>query len=224
MWLSNYFSFVLKPAISFIKRKQEPEIFLAACLFLIIDMAIGMDKVGISKAMGAFLAGILLADSDIKKDIQNVMLPFKGMLMGVFFMALGMGLEFAFLLENVVQVCTICLAIFVIKSIVLLGIGRIRNGNYESGIKLCLLLSQGSELGLILLGVALQFNILGPEINKLLITCTIITIFIAPLLAKITEKIATTIENNDSDSDKIIEVSNVIPLNNSSNESDKKAA
>jgi len=210
--------FILRPALTFIKKTQEPEIFLAACLFLIIGMAIGMDQIGFSKAMGAFIAGMFLANSEIKQDIKNVTLPFKGMLMGLFFMTLGIELNLNFLVEHINQIGFICLSIFIIKSIILLGIGWIRNGSYTSGIKLSLLISQGGEFGLVVLATALQFNLLNQDITKLLITCITLSILIAPLLAQITGMFKTTNQNQESDSNKIVEEqtidsSNVIPLN-----------
>jgi Kef-type K+ transport system membrane component KefB len=205
--------FILKPAISFIRKTQDPEIILAAFLFLIIGMAICMEKLGLSMAMGSFLAGIFLANSEVKTNIKKLTIPFKGILMGLFFMTLGMKFEFNFLIEYIREVSLIITGIFVIKGVILFTIGKIRNGSYKSGFKLSLIISQGGEFGIVVLAAALQFNILNQEVSKLLVTSILITMAISPLLAKLSEfsympnkTLATTSQD--------VDLSNVVPIHN----------
>lgn len=179
--------FGLKPAIRYFKKAQDPEIFLAAFLVLIVGMSIGMERIGLSKEIGAFVAGIFLANSEIKKDIKSRTLPFKGILMGVFFMSLGMEFDFLFIKDNLSQTITLCIGIFCLKAVILLIIGRFKSGNLKSGIKLCILISQAGEFSIIILASALQFKILDPYTSSLLITSIILTMILSPLLARATE-------------------------------------
>jgi len=202
--------FIIKPAISLIKKAQDREIHLAAFLFLIIGMAIGMEKVGLSMAMGSFIAGVFLANSEIKKDIKRVTLPFKGILMGVFFMTLGMQFEIQFLANHMSQIIHLCLGIFVIKGAILFIIGRVRNGNSLSAFKLSLLTSQAGEFGVVVFGVALKFNIINQDLSKILVSSIIITMMIAPFIARLTEISSSPKKVQEEQKD---EPTNVVPLN-----------
>lgn len=215
--------FVLRPAISFIRKTQDQEIYLAAFLFLIIGMAIGMEKAGLSMGIGSFIAGVLLANSDIKKNIKYMTNPFKGVLMGLFFMTLGMEFEFIFLTEHLGKIAFIFTTILITKSMILLVIGRVRNGNFKSGFKVSVLLSQGGEFGIVVLGSALHFNILNQEINKLLVSSIIITMVFSPFLARIAELINRSNKAEEDDSSEIIDSSNVILIDRPL-KSDKKSA
>lgn len=223
--------FILRPAISFVKKTQDPEIFLAACLFLVVGMAVGMDKVGLSKALGAFMAGVSLANSEVKKDIKNITLPFKGMLMGLFFMTLGMELKWDFLKENMGTISFICICIFVIKSSVLLVIGKLRNGSFRNGMKLGLLLSQSGEFGLVVLATALHAHLLESHLSKVLVSCITLTMLVAPLLARLTTTLNSSVKGNtDVPTPKLLQVptkrDDSFSLNNSqsSHEELKKTA
>ncbi|MFT6067880.1 MAG: Kef-type K+ transport system membrane component KefB [Bacteriovoracaceae bacterium] len=210
--------FVLKPAISFIKKTQDPEISLAAFLFLMIGMAIGMEKIGLSMPMGSFITGAFLANTEIKTSIKSLTLPFKGILMGLFFMTLGINFDFNFISENLQQVALLSIGIILTKSIILIGIGRVRNGNFKTGIKVSLLISQAGEFGVVLMGSALHFNIIDTPVNKLVSTSILVTMIAAPFLVKMTSLIRNSVKTEEVVPEETPEVeetpntSNVVPL------------
>ncbi|MCK5882932.1 MAG: cation:proton antiporter, partial [Bacteriovoracaceae bacterium] len=193
----------LRPSIAFIKKAQDPEISLASFLFLIIGMAIGMERIGLSMPMGSFIAGVFLANSEVKTNIKSLTLPFKGILMGLFFMTLGIDLNFNFIFANSLKLGLICLGIIVTKSIILIAIGRIRSGNFVSALKVSLLISQAGELGIVVIGSALHLNIISSDLNKLVATSILITMIIAPFLARLT--------NLSSGTKKVSETLNEVP-------------
>jgi monovalent cation:proton antiporter-2 (CPA2) family protein len=205
--------FALKPVISLIKKTQDQEIYLASFLFLIIGMAMGMEKLGLSMPMGAFIAGIFLANSEIKKNIKSMTLPFKGVLMGLFFMTLGMELDFNFISNQWLKVTLLSLSIMMSKTTVLLIIGKIKSGKFSSGLKTGILLSQSGEFGIILIASALSANLIEMNLNKLLVTSILITMIISPFLARLTEKISSLPKHEHADDEKSsVELNNVIEL------------
>ena len=177
-------------------------------------MAIGMEKIGLSMPMGSFITGAFLANSEVKTNIRNLTLPFKGILMGLFFMTLGINLEIKFIIENIQQVGLLCLAIVLTKSFILTAIGRIRSGNYKTGIKVSLLLSQAGEFGIVVVGSALQFNIISTEVNKLVATSILLTMIIAPFIARMTNLLGSSVN---------VDPANVSPIGHSTSD-EKKAA
>ncbi len=215
--------FVLKPAISFIKRTQDPEISLASFLFLMIGMAIGMEKIGLSMPMGSFITGAFLANTEIKTSIKSLTLPFKGILMGLFFMTLGINFDFKFIAENLQQVGLLSLGIIATKSIILTAIGRIKNGNFKSGIKVSLLISQAGEFGIVLIGSALHFNIIDTPVNKLVVTSILVTMITAPFLVRMTSLIRNSVKSEEIVPEEILDTSNVVPIKVNSNPETKAA-
>lgn len=213
--------FALKPAIAIIKRTQDPEISLAAFLSLILVMAIGMEKIGLSMPMGAFVAGVFLANSEVKTNIKSLTIPFKGILMGLFFMTLGVDLNFQFISTNFQQVIFLCLGIVITKSAVLTAIGKLRNGNFKSGMKVSLLLSQSGEFGVVVVGSALHLGILSAEVNKLVATSILITMVVAPFTAKLSRFLGVAVKVKESPIEIIPEettsesanTDNVVPIN-----------
>lgn len=213
--------FALKPATAFIRKTQDPEIALAAFLSLVLGMAIGMEKIGLSMPMGAFVAGVFLANSEVKTNIKSLTIPFKGILMGLFFMTLGVELKFQFITENFQQVALFSLGIIIVKSAVLTIMGKVRSGNFKSGMKVSLLLSQSGEFGVVVIASALNLGILSSEINQLVSTSILITMVVAPFTAKLSRFLGVTTKPKELIKEEPTPMENVIPIKVSiSNESE----
>ena len=204
--------YVLKPAVSFIKKSQDQEISLAAFLFLIIGMALGMEKLGLSMPMGAFIAGAFLANSEVKIQIKTLTVPFKGVLMGLFFMTLGMNLELNFLMNNLAKIALLSFSIIALKTIILSIIGKFSHGSFKSGLKVGFIISQGGEFGVVVLASAMKFNVVSAEINKLIVTSILITMTLAPFLARMTKFINNANASKLAQTEEHLEESNVIQL------------
>ena len=115
---------IVRPALKFIAHHSSREVFTAAALLLVVGTSLVMEKIGLSMSLGAFLAGVLLADSEFRHELEADIEPFKGLLLGLFFMAVGMSANLGLLLTAPLLVCGLALALMTAKFIVMLGIGR----------------------------------------------------------------------------------------------------
>jgi len=107
---------LLRPALRWIARSRTPEIFTAASLLLVVATAALMQSVGLSMALGAFLAGVLLAESEYRRELETDIEPFKGLLLGLFFIAVGMSIDFAVVLAQPLLVTGIVLGFLLVKA------------------------------------------------------------------------------------------------------------
>ena len=179
--------FTLKPLVSFVHKKSDHEVFSATCLLIVLGTAFLITKLGLSMALGAFMAGIFLSNFEFKKEVENVILPFKGMLLGTFFMSFGLQFELSFIKENVFQIALITSLIICSKSIILVTVGRFRLKDMKKGIKLSLIMSQGGEFGFVVIATAVTHGLLTSHLSKLATTSILFTLFLAPVLSKISE-------------------------------------
>jgi len=173
---------VLRPALRFIARSQTPEIFTAAALGLVVGTAALMQAVGLSMALGAFLAGVLLAESEYRRELETDIEPFKGLLLGLFFIAVGMGIDFGVVLHNPWQVAAIVAGFLVVKALVLWGM--------EIGIPIprlerpvfTLLLAQGGEFGFVVLQAAQGQQVIDGAQAGVLTAAITLSMLLTPML------------------------------------------
>ncbi|HEX6318667.1 MAG TPA: monovalent cation:proton antiporter-2 (CPA2) family protein [Burkholderiales bacterium] len=174
--------YLARPVFRLIARTGLREIFTAFALLLVLGIALGYEQVGLSMALGAFLAGVLLAESEYRHEIEAAVEPFKGLLLGLFFISVGMSVDFGVLLERPLAVAAIVLALFVLKGSVLWMIAR-RAGLPATELPLfVLLLAQGGEFAFVLLGPAAGGRVLPREIGDLLILAVALSMLATPFL------------------------------------------
>lgn len=183
-----FLKFCLKPLLSIV-QKESHEVFTAFCLLVIIGMAFVMDNVGLSKALGAFIAGIFFSDSEFKKDIESVINPFKGMLMGVFFLTFGLKFNLDFFYENIFFVIALCIGVMGAKAVLFYALGRYRFKDGSRSKKLALIMCQGGEFSLIVFAISQSHGIISETALNFLVCSMILSLFLAPILAKISESI-----------------------------------
>ena len=176
-----FLMFFLRPLLKFV-QKESNEVFNAFCLLVIMGMAYAMESAGLSKALGAFIAGVFLSDPEFKKDVENVILPFKSMFMGMFFMTIGLKFNLEFFINNFLEVIVLSLGMMSIKSFVLVILGAIRLGHVDSSKKLVSLLAPGGEFGLVILAMASDYSILTIDQSDLFLCGLTLTLLVAPLL------------------------------------------
>ena len=181
-----FLKFCLKPLMSFV-QKESTEVFTAFCLLVIIGMAYIMESAGLSKALGAFIAGIYLSESEFKKDIETVVLPFKGMLMGVFFLTFGLRFNLDFFFSHMSTVIALCCAVLATKALVFYSLGYWRMVNSSRSKKLALLMCQGGEFGFVVLAMSFNYSIISQTQMDYLICALILSLFVAPVLTKFSE-------------------------------------
>lgn len=182
--------FLAYPAMRFIARLPVRELFTAFALALVLGVAVLMQLVGLSMGLGAFIAGVLLAGSPYRHALENDILPFKGLLLGLFFMAVGMGMQLGLLATHGVQVAAGLVLVTLLK---LLGVWLVLpmvdlHGRNRS--LLAVLLAQGGEFAFVILATAQAVKVLPAEDAALLTLITAISMPLTPLLLKLFDRYA----------------------------------
>jgi glutathione-regulated potassium-efflux system ancillary protein KefC len=172
---------LLRPALRWIAGSRTPEIFTAASLLLVVATASLMHAVGLSMALGAFLAGVLLAESEYRHELETDLEPFKGLLLGLFFIAVGMSIDFAVVLAQPGLVALIVLGFLVVKTLVLAVIARGMPIPLAERPVFVILLAQGGEFGFVVFQAALQAGVIDGATSSLLVAAVALSMLLTPL-------------------------------------------
>jgi glutathione-regulated potassium-efflux system ancillary protein KefC len=173
---------LLHPLFRWIARSKTPEIFTAAALLLVVGIAGLMQAVGMSMALGAFLAGVLLAESEYRRELETDLEPFKGLLLGLFFIAVGMGIDFAVLLQSPGWVAIIVLGFMAVKAVVVYILARLMKLPFQERPVFTLLLAQGGEFAFVVFQAAAGSQVLTAQTASLLIGAVAVSMLLSPLL------------------------------------------
>ncbi|MGA0611784.1 glutathione-regulated potassium-efflux system protein KefC [Caldimonas sp. KR1-144] len=173
---------LLRHGLRWIARSRTPELFTAASLGLVVGIAALMQLVGLSMALGAFLAGVLLAESEYKRELETDVEPFKGLLLGLFFIAVGMSVDFDALAANPGLVLAILAGFMLLKAVVLWGIARGMDVPYQERPVLTLLLAQGGEFAFVVFQQAASARVFAPETGSVLIGAVALSMLATPFL------------------------------------------
>ncbi|WP_316151783.1 glutathione-regulated potassium-efflux system protein KefC [Cupriavidus sp. BIC8F] len=174
--------YLVRPALRFIARTDMREMFTAFALLLVVGIALMMDAVGLSMALGTFLAGVLLADSEYRHALEADLEPFKGLLLGLFFMAVGMSIDFAVLARSPWLVLGLVAAFVVAKTALLALLARHFAIARGQRLLFALLISQGGEFAFVVFGVAGTAGLLPRETEALLVLVVALSMVATPLL------------------------------------------
>ena len=180
---------LLRPALRWIARSDTPEIFTAAALLLVVATAALMQSVGLSMALGAFLAGVLLAESEYRRELETDIEPFKGLLLGLFFIAVGMSIDFAVVLASPALVAAVVLGFLLIKTLVLAGMARAMPVPLNEAPVFVMLLAQGGEFGFVVFQTALGAGVISPQTSSLLVASVAISMLLTPLLLVLNDRL-----------------------------------
>ncbi len=173
---------LLRPALRWIARSDTPEIFTAAALLLVLAVAALMEAVGLSMALGAFLAGVLLAESEYRRQLETDIEPFKGLLLGLFFIAVGMAIDFAVVARAPLLVAAIVVGFLLLKAGLLwLMAGRMALPLPERPV-FVVLLAQGGEFGFVVFQGGAQAGVIAADAASLLVAAVAISMLLSPLL------------------------------------------
>jgi glutathione-regulated potassium-efflux system ancillary protein KefC len=172
----------LRPALRWIARSDTPEIFTAASLLLVVATAALMESVGLSMALGAFLAGVLLAESEYRRELETDLEPFKGLLLGLFFIAVGMSIDFAVVLASPGLVAAIVAGFLLLKALVLLVMARLMPVPLVERPVFVLLLAQGGEFGFVVFQAAAQSDVIAGQAASLLVAAVALSMLLTPLV------------------------------------------
>lgn len=179
---------LIRPALRWIARSATPEIFTAASLLLVVATAALMQTVGLSMALGAFLAGVLLAESEYRRELETDIEPFKGLLLGLFFIAVGMSIDFAVVLAQPLLIAGIVLGFLLVKGLVLWGMGRTMPLPKPERPVFIILLAQGGEFGFVVFQTAAGAGVIDAQVSSLLVAAVAISMLVTPLLLVAADK------------------------------------
>ncbi len=173
---------LVRPALRIVARSKTPEIFTAAALLIVVGIAWLMQWVGLSMALGAFLAGVLLAESEYKHELEADIEPFKGLLLGLFFIAVGMSIDFAVLRQSPMLVAGIVLGFLLVKAVVIYALAKAMGIAYQDRPVFTLMLAQGGEFAFVVFQAAAGAKVFSADVASLLIGAVAISMLASPLL------------------------------------------
>ena len=173
---------LLRPMLRWIALSDTPEIFTAASLLLVVATAALMNAVGLSMALGAFLAGVLLAESEYRRELETDIEPFKGLLLGLFFIAVGMSIDFAVVLRQPLLIAGVVVAFLAVKALVLWAMARTMPIPKIERPIFIVLLAQGGEFGFVVFQTAAQAGVISSPVSSFLVAAVAISMLLTPLL------------------------------------------
>ena len=205
---------LMRPAFRFIARAHVPEIFTAAALLLVVGIALLMSRVGLSPALGTFLAGVVLATSEYRHELEGDIEPFKGLLLGLFFISVGASIDFAQIVSRPALIGGLVAALIVVKFVILLILGRVFGLGQDQNLLFSFALAQAGEFAFVMFSFATQQSVLRLEVASPLIAVVALTMALTPLLMLVNERLVQphfgTREKDEREADVIDESNPVI--------------
>src|SRR5690349_8610942 len=174
--------YALRPVLRRVARADVPEIFTAAALLVVVATALLMEGVGLSMSLGAFLAGVMLAESEFRHELQAAIDPFKGLLLGLFFIAVGMSVNLGLLLREPLVILGLVIGLVLAKGAILYGLGRGANLPADGARALAAAVSQGGEFAFVLFGLAAAAGLLDTPLQERLTVVVTLSMAASPLL------------------------------------------
>lgn len=181
--------YVVKPIFRFIAHSRLREIFTAAALLMIVGIALLMNLVGLSPALGAFVAGVVLAENEYRHEIESDLEPFKGLLMGLFFLGVGASVDFNLLSEELRLILAAVGLLIVAKFVLLLIVAKVCKLDRRSGLMVAFFLAQGGEFGFVLFEYARQSSVFDGRTAAIGTLVVALSMISAPLMMIIYEKL-----------------------------------
>lgn len=198
--------FLMRPVFRFIADTQLKEMFTATSLLLVIGITLIMQKVGLSPALGTFVAGVVLADNEYRHALETDIDPFKGLLLGLFFIAVGSSIDFNLLIQQPLLILGLVMGLAIVKFAVLFSLGRFFKLELNQSLLFAFALAQGGEFAFVLFSFATQNNVLPAEVANPLVVVVALSMALTPLLMIIYEKLVQprfAVAADDRDDDEI---------------------
>ncbi|XP_050106903.1 K(+) efflux antiporter 3, chloroplastic-like isoform X1 [Malus sylvestris] len=200
--------FLLRRVFEFVAEARSSEAFVALCLLTVAGTSLLTQKLGFSDTLGAFLAGALLAETNFRTQIEADIRPFRGLLLGLFFVTTGTSIDTQLLFREWPNVLSLLAGLIVIKTLIITAIGPRVGLTLQESVRIGLLLSQGGEFGFVVFSLANRLGVLPLELNKLLIIVVVLSMALTPLLNDAGRRAAELIDDKFGAEDKTAEVVN----------------
>lgn len=173
----------LRPMLKSVAKAKSEEMFMAACLLVIIGAGLVSALSGLSMALGAFVAGILLAETEYRHEVEVKIEPFKGLLLSLFFVSLGIRLDLSLLIAKPVVILGGALGLMALKTVVVFGAGLLLGLNKRSAIEAALILAAGGEFAFVLMDNAIGAEVVSRNVGQAVLVSATLTMFLIPALA-----------------------------------------
>ena len=185
---------VVRPIFRHVSDLHSPELFMAVTLLIIIATAAATHAAGLSAALGAFLAGLVFADTEYRHEIEVNIEPFKGLLLGLFFMSVGMIIDLAEILTDPLWILASVAGLFAIKALVLAGIALVFGFSRGQASEMGLLLGQGGEFAFVVVGLAVSLALMPLPTAQFMLIVVGATMFLTPLMARLARGVGQAID------------------------------
>lgn len=176
---------IIRPLFRLVASTESADLFVATTLLAVIGSAVASSSAGASMALGAFVAGLLIAETEYSRAISAVVEPFKGLLLGLFFFTVGMVIDMGYILKNPMLVTLCVAALIAIKAVLTLPIIKLFGFSWPASVKTSLLLGPAGEFAFVIIGLASASGILKPAHSALAISVASLTMTITPLMGKL---------------------------------------
>lgn len=181
--------YLFQPVLSIVAKTRVRETFVALALLLVIGIALLMSSLGVSAALGTFLAGVVLADSEYRHELEADIEPFKGLLLGVFFISVGASIDFSLIVDKPGVVAGMVLGLILLKALIIFGLGTFAKLGLDQRMLFALSLAQGGEFAFVLFGFGVTEGVIGSEVAQLLIAAVALSMALTPLVLILEEKV-----------------------------------
>lgn len=181
--------YVIVPILRWVASWHLRELLTASALLIVLGISLLMEMVGLSPALGAFLGGVVLANSEFRHELESTLEPFKELLLGLFFMAVGASVNFVVIAGDPLGIGTIVLAVIVVKAVVLFAVAAVFGLKLDDRLLLTVGLAQIGEFAFVLLSFAFQLNILSQEQLDVMLVVTAVSMTLTPILVMINERL-----------------------------------
>ncbi len=188
---------VMRPWFHVIAQAKSSELFMLNVLLITLGLAYVTEQAGLSMALGAFLAGVLIAETEYRYQVESDIRPFRDVLMGLFFVSIGLLLDFGVLLEHWPQVLVAVVLLVLIKLVLVIAIVWLFRRSGSTAVKSGLALAQAGEFGFVLLSVAARHGLIEPTLNQYLLAAMILSMLAAPLLIHSAPRIARRLDERE---------------------------
>lgn len=186
--------YLLNPVFRILAAARAREVMTAAALLVVLGAAWGMQLGGLSTAMGAFLAGVLLSESSYRHELEADVEPFRGILLGLFFLAVGMSLDLNVVADNWQLIAISVVAFTLLKAAGVYGVARVFKASHREAIERTVLMTQGGEFAFVLYAAALAVGIIDPEGSAMLTAIIIVSMLMTPLFVLIHDRLMPEVE------------------------------
>jgi monovalent cation:proton antiporter-2 (CPA2) family protein len=182
--------YLVRPLFRFIAKARLREIFTASALLIVVGVASLMQMVGLSPALGAFLAGVVLAESEFRRELETDIEPFRGLLLGLFFITVGAGVDLPLIASQPLTLAGLVLGLMALKFLVLLGLARLFGAPLRGAAAVATALAQGGEFAFVLLTFTVGAGVIGSTLAALLTAAVAVSMALTPLAMILYERVA----------------------------------